>query len=505
MANSVPRIADAELSNRLSVAGAVLIEGPRACGKTELARRQAASEVLLDIDENARRAMAIDPALVLAGVTPRLIDEWQVEPGIWNHVRRAVDQRGSRGQFILTGSSVPADDITRHTGAGRVSRLRLRTMSSSEMGISTGEISLAGLLMGNFEGCGPADVKVGDLAALICRGGWPGDLDLSVNACLTARVDYLEEIRRVDVSRTDGIARDPANVGRLIQSLARNVATAVSARTLAADVGGEGRPLDSDTVRGYLAALGRLMVVEEQPAWSPRLRSRSVLRKSPKRHFVDPSLAAAALGATPERLLEDLEYLGFLFESMVYRDLAIYGRRLRSRRIPLPRQHRSRGRYGVAEPPRRLVRVRGEAGGGAGGCRRGFPSEVSRSPRPEYRGRTGDAGRYCRFRLWIQAPGRDLRRPGRRTRAVAVLIDTLESRGLKVFTTKFDDPRFEGMSTQAGEHRIVVIGRYPRAATACCIDSTFPWNLPPLDWANLRRNRSSAVTNGHPCSMARLR
>ena len=326
MANYVPRIADAELSNRLSVAGAVLIEGPRACGKTELARRQAASEVLLDIDENARRAMAIDPALVLAGVTPRLIDEWQVEPGIWNHVRRAVDQRGSRGQFILTGSSVPANDITRHTGAGRVSRLRLRTMSSSEMGISTGEISLAGLLMGNFEGCGPADVKVGDLAALICRGGWPGDLDLSVNACLTARVDYLEEIRRVDVSRTDGIARDPANVGRLIQSLARNVATAVSARTLAADVGGEGRPLDSDTVRGYLAALGRLMVVEEQPAWSPRLRSRSVLRKSPKRHFVDPSLAAAALGATPERLLEDLEYLGFLFESMVYRDLAIYGR-----------------------------------------------------------------------------------------------------------------------------------------------------------------------------------
>ena len=326
MANYVPRIADTELSNRLSVAGAVLIEGPRACGKTELARRQAASEVLLDIDENARRAMAIDPALVLAGDTPRLIDEWQVEPGIWNHVRRAVDQRDGRGRFILTGSSVPADDVTRHTGAGRVSRLRLRTMSSSEMGISTGEISLADLLMGNFEGCGPADVKVGDLAALICRGGWPGDLNLSVDACLTARVDYLEEIRRVDISRTDGIARDPANVGRLIQSLARNVATTVSARTLAADVGGEGQPLDSDTVRGYLAALGRLMVVEEQPAWSPRLRSRSMLRKSPKRHFVDPSLAAAALGATPERLLENLEYLGFLFESMVYRDLAIYGR-----------------------------------------------------------------------------------------------------------------------------------------------------------------------------------
>ena len=327
MAKYVPRIADTELSNRLSVAGAVLIEGPRACGKTELARRQAASEVLLDIDDNARRAMAIDPALVLAGNTPRLIDEWQIEPGIWNHVRRAVDRRqGQRGQFILTGSSVPADDVTRHTGAGRVSRLRLRTMSSSETGFSTGEISLGDLLEGRFAGCGPADVKVGDLAASICKGGWPGDLDLTASASLTARVDYLEEIRRTDISRTDGIARDPANVGRLIRSLARNVATNVSARTLAADVGGEGRPLDVDTVRQYLAALSRLMVVEEQPAWSPRLRSRSVLRKSPKRHLVDPSLAAAALGATPERLLEDLEYLGFLFESMVYRDLSVYGR-----------------------------------------------------------------------------------------------------------------------------------------------------------------------------------
>ncbi len=327
MAKYVPRIADAELSNRLSVAGAVLIEGPRACGKTELARRQAASEVLLDIDDNARRAMAIDPALVLAGDAPRLIDEWQIEPGIWNHVRRAVDRRqGQRGQFILTGSSVPADDVTRHTGAGRVSRLRLRTMSSAETGLSTGEISLADLLEGRFAGCGPANAKVGDLAASICKGGWPGDLDLTVSASLTARVDYLEEIRRTDISRTDGIARDPANVGRLIRSLARNVATNVSARTLAADVGGDGRPLDVDTVRQYLTALSQLMVVEEQPAWSPHLRSRSVLRKSPKRHFVDPSLAAAALGATPERLLEDLEYLGFLFESMVYRDLSVYGR-----------------------------------------------------------------------------------------------------------------------------------------------------------------------------------
>lgn len=326
MTQYVPRVADKELANRLAAAGAVVIEGPRACGKTETARRRAASEVLLDVDENARQAMEIDPGLVLAGDTPRLIDEWQVDPRIWNHVRRAVDSRAARGQFILTGSSVPADDTSRHTGAGRISRLRLRTMSSSEMGFSTGETSLGELLKGRFEDCAPSELRVADLATHICRGGWPGDLDLPTETCLTARVDYLEEVRRVDISRVDGTSRDPENVGRLLRSLARNVATTVSAKTLAADVGGTERALDTETVRRYLRALARLMVVEEQPAWAPRLRSRSILRSSPKRHFVDPSLAVAALGTGPERLLQELEYLGFLFESMVYRDVCVYAR-----------------------------------------------------------------------------------------------------------------------------------------------------------------------------------
>ena len=326
MAAYVPRIADEELATRLTAAGAVVIEGPRACGKTETARRCAASEVLLDVDENARQAMDIDPGLVLAGDTPRLIDEWQIDPRIWNHVRRAVDGRPARGQFILTGSSVPADDTSRHTGAGRISRLRLRTMSCSEMGVSTGEVSLRDLLRGRFEGCAPSRLSVEDLATHICRGGWPGDLDLPAQTCLAGRVDYLEEIRRVDISRVDGASRDPENVGRLLRSLARNVATTVSARTLAADVGGAERPLDAETVRNYLRALVRLMVVEEQPAWAPRLRSRSILRGSPKRHFVDPSLAVAALGASPERLLTELSFLGCLFESMVYRDLCVYAR-----------------------------------------------------------------------------------------------------------------------------------------------------------------------------------
>ena len=322
----LPRIADKELGDRLGAAGAVLIEGPRACGKTETARQQAASEVQLDVDENARHAMAIDPALVLAGDSPLLIDEWQIEPAIWNHVRRAVDRRRSPGQFILTGSAVPADDITRHTGAGRISRIRLRTMSSFEAGFSTGQVALSDLMRGRFEGCPRQGTTLAELVAHLSRGGWPGDLNLAEQACMTARIDYLEEIRRVDIVRVDGVSRNPDHVARVLQSLARNVGTPVSGRTIAADAGGGDGPLDGDTVRGYLAALRRLMVYEEQPAWSPRLRSRSTLRRWPKRHFVDPSLAVAALGATPPRLLADLHFLGLLFESMVYRDLSIYSR-----------------------------------------------------------------------------------------------------------------------------------------------------------------------------------
>lgn len=320
------RVGDAELAERLASAGAVLIEGARACGKTAMARQVAASEVLMDVDENARRAMDVDPSLVLAGDTPRLIDEWQLEPVVWNHVRRAVDERNRPRQFVLTGSAALADEITRHTGAGRISRQRLRPMSLFETGHSTGEVSLADLLKGRFEGCAAPRLKLADVTVQLCRGGWPGDLDRADAACLRARIDYLEEIRRVDISRVDDVRRDPENVGRVLRSLARNVATLASARTIAADAGGGDGPLDADTVRGYLNALSRLMVYEEQPAWSPQLRSRSLLRRSAKRHFVDPSLAVAALGATPDRLLGDLETLGSLFESMAYRDLAVYSR-----------------------------------------------------------------------------------------------------------------------------------------------------------------------------------
>jgi len=266
----------------------------------------------------------VDPALVIDGETPRLIDEWQLEPEIWNHIRRTVDDRRQPGQFILTGSAVPADDITRHTGAGRITRLRMRPMTLFETGRSNGNISLAQLLAGEPARSADPGLTVADLAEEIAIGGWPGFRSLTLDQSLRAVRDYLDEIRRVDVRRVDGTRRDPSKVGQLLRSLARNVATYAAATTLANDTGGADGPLKDDTVRAYLDALERLMIVEDQPAWAPHLRSKYVLRSAAKRHFVDPSLAVAALRATPDRLLRDLNLFGFLFESLVIRDLRVY-------------------------------------------------------------------------------------------------------------------------------------------------------------------------------------
>ena len=311
------RIADRELLRRLDANGAVVIEGVKGCGKTATARQVAASEVLLDSDENARRALAVDPTLVLEGAVPRLLDEWQIEPAIWNHVRRAVDDRGTPGQFILTGSAVPADDIVRHTGAGRLTRLRLRPMSLFETGHSSGVASLQQLLGGHSAARRESELPLSKLAEHIAVGGWPAHLQRSVNQSLQANRDYLNEIRRVDVARVDGIRRDPFKVGRFLHSFARQVATYAAASTMAAD-------LNNHTAHDYLTVLERLMVIEDQPAWAPHLRSRSRLRGAPKRHYVDPSLAVAGLPADPDSLLRDLNLFGLLFESLVIRDLRIY-------------------------------------------------------------------------------------------------------------------------------------------------------------------------------------
>jgi hypothetical protein len=324
-----PRVADAELSALLRATGAVVVEGPRACGKTETALRAAASAVRLDVDDAARAAGLLSPSLLLDGPRPRLIDEWQLVPGVWNHVRRAVDDTGGRpGQFVLTGSAVPSDDATRHSGAGRFSRLRMRPMTLAEAGRSTGDASLAALLAGEAPRAADPGLDIRDIASLVAIGGWPALLGRPVDEALAAVRGYLDETRRADLARADGIARDPENVGRVLRSLARHVGTQASARSIAADVGGAEGPVDHHTVLAYLAALSRVFVVEDLPAWSPALRSRTPLRAAPTRHFADPSLAVAALGADPERLLRDVETLGLLFESLVVRDLRVLAQAL---------------------------------------------------------------------------------------------------------------------------------------------------------------------------------
>lgn len=326
------RIADRELTLLLSAVGAVVVEGPRGCGKTETALRASASAVRLDVDDQALAAGRLAPTLLLDGARPRLIDEWQLVPAVWNHVRREVDSAGgSAGQFILTGSAVPADDMTRHSGALRFGRLRMRPMSLMEAGRSTGEISVGALLSGAKPRAADPGLDIKSIADLVAVGGWPALLDRPVEAALAVLRGYLDEIRRVDILRVDDVARDPENVGRVLRSLARHVATQASARSIAADVGGIEGPIDHHTVLAYLSALSRVFVVEDLPAWSPALRSRTPLRSAPTRHFVDPSLAVAALGADPDRLLREVKTLGLLFESLAVRDLRVFAQALDAR------------------------------------------------------------------------------------------------------------------------------------------------------------------------------
>ena len=326
------RVADDELQQCLAAAGAVLIEGPRASGKTSTAQQIAASEVFLDVDQVAQDMIAVNPRLVLEGATPRLIDEWQTAPEIWNHVRRVVDERPGKGHFILTGSAVPPDDITRHTGAGRIVRMRLRPMSLFELGHSTGQVSISEVLTGQPVTSPSTDLSVQDLAELICVGGWPGHLNSSLEEAIRVNRSYIADICRTDLQRVDGVRRDPERVRRFLQSLARNVATLASLATIARDVSGpELGSMTGHTASAYLASLARLMVVEDQPAWQIHVRSRSRLQVSPKRHFVDPSIAAAALDTEPGHLLRDFAWLGLLFESLVIRDLRVHARAMGAR------------------------------------------------------------------------------------------------------------------------------------------------------------------------------
>ena len=323
------RVVDTVLEHRLRSAPAVLVEGVRACGKTTTAQRRAASEVLLERSVASVSLASLGSLAVLEGAVPRLVDEWQLVPDIWDMVRRECDRRTAPGQFILTGSADPPAGAKQHSGAGRVARVRMRPMSLFESGFSTGEVSLRALFDGEDCSAPMPQAELGDVAEAICRGGWPMCQQMDVDDAQDFIVDYLEELTTAEVAAAEEPRRNPAGIARMLVSLARNISTEATLTTLAADTAG-GRTADPRTAAAYLALLERLFVVEDVPAWSPKLRSRSRLRQTPKRQLADPSLAAAALEADRERLLDDLETLGFLFESLCIRDLRVYGQPMRA-------------------------------------------------------------------------------------------------------------------------------------------------------------------------------
>lgn len=323
-----PRIADKLLEFRLRATGAVLIEGAKWCGKTTTAARCAKSCLYMADADNLEQNLAaaeLKPSLLLAGDVPRLLDEWQIAPKLWDAVRFTVDQRGAAGQFILTGSAVPADKSKiLHSGTGRFSWLRMRPMSLFESGESSGEVSLARLFSGSSDILGINPLSIQDLAFLTCRGGWPQAVSLGKEEALFVANNYAEGVIHSDMSRVDGIKRDPSRIRKLLRVYARHQGTQASAGMLIKDMSKEDNPLSENTVLSYLSALRSIFVIEEANAWNPSVRSATTVRTSPTRYFVDPSIAAAALGLSPDMLMADLRTFGFLFETLCIRDLRVY-------------------------------------------------------------------------------------------------------------------------------------------------------------------------------------
>src|SRR5699024_2321271 len=324
--NYKKRITDAELRRKLEASGAVLIRGAKACGKTESGKQLANSILEVDRDEQVPILMDIDPKRLLAGATPRLIDEWQEEPKLWNYIRHEIDARKKINQFILTGSSNPVESIKMHSGAGRFTIVDMRTMSWQEMGFSSGKISLEGLFEGEKIEVYDEPTDLDFIVEKLIIGGFPALLNKSITQATDVNRAYIELLAEVDMSRVSEINRDPVKVMSLLRSLARNIATMVEISTLEKDIRQvENTDISRPTIYDYLDALNRLMIVEEQPAWNAHIRSSASLRKSPKRHFTDVCLAVAALGLDKKRLLNDLNFTGFLFESLVTHELRIYG------------------------------------------------------------------------------------------------------------------------------------------------------------------------------------
>ena len=328
MRKYLPRIADTILSDRLNSKGAVLIEGPKWCGKTTTAKHIAGSVIEMDRPDMAKqyREMAeLNPGALLQGEVPHLIDEWQLAPNIWNAVRYEVDQRDEFGQFILTGSSVPARlDPSSHTGTGRIVRMKMRPMSLYESGESSGQVSLKELFEGK-EPEGTDSHSLEEIAFEICRGGWPKAIGIQEKAALQQAIDYYDAVVSDDISRADGISRDKDRTRRLLRSYARNIASQASLETVRQDIlANDTDTFDSATLYSYINALKKIFVIEDSPAWNPNLRSKAAIRTTETRYFVDPSIAAAALSIGPNDLINDLHTMGLLFENLCVRDLRIY-------------------------------------------------------------------------------------------------------------------------------------------------------------------------------------
>lgn len=323
------RIADIILQRKLAGKGAVLIEGPKWCGKTTTAEQAANSNLYMSDPENEKQNLMlvdINPKLLLQGETPRLIDEWQIAPKIWDAIRYEVDHRSNEGQFILTGSAVPANmDEVKHTGTGRFAWLLMRPMSLFESGESNGMVRLQDLFAKKKDLIGINNLDLNRISFLVCRGGWPRATFLPDEIALDQAYDYYDAVVKSDISRVDGVTRDPERVKRLMRSYSRNQGTQISNEALKTDMAvNDVSTLDTNTVLSYINALKKIFVIEEMPAWNPNLRSKTAIRSTATRYFVDPSIAVAALGIGPNDLLNDLNTFGFLFETMCVRDLRIF-------------------------------------------------------------------------------------------------------------------------------------------------------------------------------------
>ena len=326
------RIADGMLRRKLAGKGAVLIEGPKWCGKTTTAEQIAKSVKYMTetgmVEQNIKLA-SLNPKLLLKGEPPRLIDEWQVAPQLWDSIRFESDH-GSLGQFVLTGSSVPPDmNKVIHSGTGRVGWLRMRPMSLWESQESTGEVSLAELFNAPEQIGAINEMDIEKIAFLTCRGGWPLAVDMEPEIALDQAFDYVESVEKRDIQKVDGVARDSVRVHRLLRSLARHQGSQASIGTIRADmIANEADTLSEDTISSYIKALNQIFVVEDSEAWNPNLRSKTAIRTSDTRYFTDPSIATAALGVGPNDLINDLNTFGLVFETMAVRDLRVYAEAL---------------------------------------------------------------------------------------------------------------------------------------------------------------------------------